>query len=337
MKLGLVLGGGGLIGLGFHAGALKALDERGIDVRHADVLVGTSAGAIIAGYLASGWRPADFFDYANGSHPAATADPHEHVRELRQLFTPTWSSPLDRVRRSAGSVFVMASSRGLVPAGGRRPAAWLRRNFPAGMYSTAATRARLGEDLPDEWPRTGVYLCAAEMYTGKRVVFGASGAPQAPFPDAVLASTAIPGFFEAVAISGGHYVDGGVVSATSVDVATDAGCDAILCIAPLGYRKDISVAMRNPLKLAPVAVRIPFALTLRKEVRRARERGIDVAVVRPWVSDLEVLGSNSMRHHDRSEIAELSRRGVHRTLDDLGYDPALAGFAERTADRDRIV
>ena len=337
MKLGLVLGGGGLIGLGFHAGALKALDERGIDVRHADVIVGTSAGAIIAGYLAGGWRPADFFDYANGTHPAATVDPHENVRELRQLFTPTWSSPLDRIRRGAGSVFVMASSRGLVPAGGRRPAAWLRRNFPAGMYSTAATRARLADDLPDAWPRPGVYLCAAEMYTGKRVVFGAPGSPQAPFPDAVLASTAIPGFFEAVGISGGHYVDGGVVSATSVDVATDAGCDAILCIAPLGYRKDVSIALRNPLKLAPVAVRIPFARTLRKEVLRARERGIDVAVIRPWVSDLEVLGSNSMRHHDRSEIAELSRRGVHRTLDDLGYDHALAGFAERAVDRDRVV
>jgi NTE family protein len=205
------------------------------------------------------------------------------------------------------------------------------------MYSTAATRARLADDLPEAWPRTGVYLCAAEMYSGKRAVFGAPGAPEASFPDAVLASTAIPGFFESVAIGGGHYVDGGVVSATSLDVATDAGCDAILCIAPLGYRKDVPIPLRNPLKLAPVAVRIPFARTLRKEVRRARERGIKVAVIRPWVSDLEVLGSNSMRHHDRSEIADLSRRGVHRTLDDLGYDPAIAGFAARAVDRDRVV
>jgi NTE family protein len=335
MRIGLVLGGGGLIGLGFHAGALKALDERGIDVRHTDVIVGTSAGAIIAGYLASAWRPADFIDYANGTHPAATADPHEHVGELRQLFTPTWSSRSERLRRGAGSVFVMASSRGLVPVGGRRPAAWLRRFFPAGMYSTAATRSRLGDDLPESWPRDGVYLCAAEMYSGKRVVFGAPGAPEASFPDAVLASTAIPGFFEAVGIAGHHYVDGGVVSATSLDVATDAGCDAILCIAPLGYRKDVSIPFHNPLKFGPVAVRIPFARTLRREVRRARERGIDVAVIRPWVSDLEVLGSNSMRHHDRSEIAELSRRGVHRTLDDLGYHPVVAAFADRAIEADR--
>jgi len=332
MRLGLVLGGGGLIGLGFHAGALKALDERGIDVRNADVIVGTSAGAIIAGYLASGWRPADFFDYANGTHPAATADPHEHVHELRRLFTPTWSSHSERLRRGAGSAFVMASSRGLLPAGGRRPAAWLRKTFPAGMYSTSATRSRLADDLPESWPRAGVYLCAAEMYSGKRVVFGALDAPEAAFPDAVLASTAIPGFFESVGIAGRQYVDGGVVSATSLDVATDTECDAILCIAPLGYRKDASIPFHNPFKLAPVAVRVPFARTLRREVRRARERGIDVAVIRPWVSDLEILGSNSMRHHDRSEIAELSRRGVLRTLDDLGYHPAIAAFAERVGD-----
>jgi NTE family protein len=335
MRLGLVLGGGGLIGLGFHAGALKALEERRTDVRHADVIVGTSAGAIIAGYLAAGWRPADFFDYANGTHPVARADPHEHVRELRRLFTPMWSSRSERLRRGAGSMFVMASSRGLWPTGGHRPAAWLRRTFPSGMYSTAATLSRLSDDLPDSWPRSGVYLCAAEMYGGKRVVFGSPDAPEAPFPDAVLASTAIPGFFESVGIGGRHYVDGGVVSATSLDVATDAGCDAILCIAPLGYRKDAPIPFHNPFKLAPVAVRFPFARTLRREVRRARERGIDVAVIRPWVSDLEALGSNSMRTHDRSEIAELSRRGVHRTLDELGAHPAVASFANRVAGTDR--
>ena len=333
MRLGLVLGGGGLIGLGFHAGALKALEERGVDVRRADVIVGTSAGAIIAAYLATGWRPSDFFDHANGTHPAAEADPHEHMRELRGLFTPTWSSRSERIRRSAGSLFVMASSRGLWRVGGRRPAAFLRRAFPAGMYSTAATRARLSEDLPDAWPRAGVYLCAADMYTGDRIVFGAPDAPEASFPDAVLASTAIPGVFESVGIAGRHYVDGGVVSATSLDVAADVGCEAILSIAPLGYRKDAALPFHNPLKLAPVAVRVPFARSLRREVRHARKAGVDVAVIRPWVSDLEALGSNSMRNHDRAEIAELARRGTHRTLDVLRDHPAVAAFGVTGSER----
>ena len=48
MKRALVLGGGGLVGMGYHAGALKALDERGLDPGVADVIIGTSAGSLIA-------------------------------------------------------------------------------------------------------------------------------------------------------------------------------------------------------------------------------------------------------------------------------------------------
>jgi NTE family protein len=336
MKLGLVLGGGGLIGLGYHAGALKALEDRGVDVSRADVIVGTSAGALVGAYLGSGWSQSDLYDYATGAHPAASADPHEYLAEIRRLFTPAWATPAERVRRGAGSLFVMASSRGLWRTRGRRPAAFLRRAFPSGMYSTAATRTRLNQELPEEWPDKELYLCAAEVYSGRRVAFGSPGAPKCRFPDAVLASTAIPGAFEPVRIADGHYVDGGVVSATSLDLADDAGCEAILCIAPLGYRKDFTPPFHRPWKWTPVIVRAPFARTLRREVRRARERGTHVAVIRPWLSDLEVLGANSMRYHDRSQIVEVARRGTHRLLDELGDDPVLAAFESRRAERDAL-
>jgi NTE family protein len=327
MKLGLVLGGGGLIGLGYHAGALKALDERGIDVTRADVMVGTSAGAIIAAYLASGWRQSDFYDFANGLHAAAVTDPHEQLDEIRRLFTPAWASPGERLRRSAGSLFVMASARGLWRTRGRRPAAFLRRAFPSGMYSTASTRTRLEGEFPSEWPNRDIYISTAEVYSGRRVVFGAPGSPQCSLLDAVLASTALPGVFEPVKIAGRHYVDGGVVSATSLDLADDAGCDAIICIAPLGYRKDVSPPLTRPLKLTPLIVRAPFARALRREVRRARERGVEVAVIRPWSSDLEVLGANSMRHHDRAAIAAVARNGTHRLLDEIEDLPAVTAFS----------
>jgi len=59
--------------------------------------------------------------------------------------------------------------------------------------------------------------------TGKRVVFGRAGAPFASLSEAVMASCAIPGWFTPVKIGNRTYVDGGAVSATSIDVVSHEG------------------------------------------------------------------------------------------------------------------
>lgn len=318
MERALVLGGGGLVGMGYHAGALKALAEWGIDTAAADLIVGTSAGAVIAAYLAQGWTADDFYDYAHGRHPRA-GEPRD---EAATVFQPLWRSPTERLRRGAGSLFAAASARGLTF--GIQPPARLRALFPSGLYSTAATRLRLLEDLGEDWPQRPVYICAAELYGGRRVAFGAPGAPGAPFAEAVAASTAIPGVFPPVKIAGRHYVDGGIVSATSLDLAVAAGCRSILCIAPLGYRSDTRYSALDPRAWGPMLVRSPFGRTLRKEVRAARAQGVEVFVIRPWIGDLKELGSNSMRLSDRGRVTEGARRGTLRLLEEHGEHPALA-------------
>jgi NTE family protein len=326
MKLGLVLGGGGLIGLGYHAGVLRALADRGVDVGRADVIVGTSAGAIVAAYLGAGWLQTDFFEYAHGRHPNAVRDGVGKTTAPGPLFSPMWGSTGERLRRGIGSAFTMASSRGLWKAGGRIPAPFLRRLFPSGMYSSDDTGTRFHTDLPREWPRPGIVLCAAELYTGRRVGFGMPGAPPAVLPDAVLASTAIPGVFPPVRIGAHHYVDGGVVSGTSLDFAAGQGCDSILCIAPLGYRADISMPIFSPRKWSPVLVRAPFARVLRREVVAARSEGKSVLVIRPWTSDLAAHGTNSMRNHNRGELADGARIGTNRLLESVDGHPVLSAF-----------
>jgi NTE family protein len=328
MKTGLVLGGGGLVGMAYHAGALKALEDWGLAPQSADLLVGTSAGSVMAAYLGAEWSPNDFFDYAHGRHPDSASDGDAERDEVRRLFVPLYASPSERLRRTVGSLFAAASSRTGLPGrlGGLRPPALLRRAFPAGMFSTMETRARLHDDLPIDWPREGLYLCAADLYTGKRVAFGSPGAPAAEFPDAVLASCAIPGVFPPVEIGGRNYVDGGVVSATSLDLAVAAGCEAILCVAPLGYRREAGASMRDPRVWGPVLVRTPWARTLRREVIAARASGIDVLVIRPWLTDLTTHGSNSMRHHDRRAVSEGARAGTVRLLEANSDHPVLEAF-----------
>lgn len=319
------------MGLGYHAGALKALDEFGIDLAGSNVIVGTSAGAIMGAYLAAGWTPSDFFDYAHGRHPRAVARSEDQRREARDVFTPLWTNPAERVARSIGSMFAVVSARGYWnrAARGRVPNAQLRRRFPAGLYSTAETRLRLEEDLPSKWPRPGLMISCADLYTGERVAFGHPDAPGTTLPLAVLGSIAIPGVFPPVKIGDRQYVDGGIVSATSLDLAMAAGCTSIICVAPLGYRNEGGVA--EPRLWVPMAMRSLFARSLRREVNAARARGIEVFVVRPWVSDLAQLGTNSMRHFDRAALVEGAREGVARLLEQERGHPALDAARRREA------
>ncbi len=49
----LVLGGGGVVGIAWETGLLVGLAEAGIDVRNADLFVGTSAGSTVAAQITS--------------------------------------------------------------------------------------------------------------------------------------------------------------------------------------------------------------------------------------------------------------------------------------------
>jgi NTE family protein len=189
------------------------------------------------------------------------------------------------------------------------------------MYSTAESRLRLNEDLPETWPARELFVCAAELYSGARVPFGHPEAPDAPLADAVLASTAIPGLFPPVQIGSVQYVDGGIVSATSLDLAVEAGCEAIICVAPLGYRNE--GGLPEPRLWGPMLVRSLFARSLRREVNDARAKGVHVLVIRPWLGELVEQGTNSMRYFDRQAVARAAREGAARLLDDNDDHPAL--------------
>ncbi|MFE7531192.1 patatin-like phospholipase family protein [Kitasatospora sp. NPDC057542] len=66
-RRGLVLGGGGMLGAAWTVGALCAVEEAtGRQPGGADVLLGTSAGAILAAMLAGGVRPEQLRDHQRG-------------------------------------------------------------------------------------------------------------------------------------------------------------------------------------------------------------------------------------------------------------------------------
>ena len=323
MKRGLVLGGGGLVGISYHAGVLKALDDCGVDVKGSEVIVGTSAGALVAAYLASGWGAADFYEYSCGRHPSRS--PAEAEAASLRRFDPLWASLDEHARRAVGSLLAVAASRGLRPSGlrGHLTGDRLRGLFPPGMYSLEATRARLEADLPRAWPRDGLHICTVDLEEGRRVVFDKRSPQDALFADAILAAIAIPGFFPPVQIRNRPFVDAGVVSTTSLDVAVELGCDTILCIAPLGYRFDGMTSPRDPKLWPALAVRSLFARSLRRSLGQANDRGIPALVIRPGLTEVRTHGSNAMRRHDESGIAEAAREGTLRLIEDNADHPVV--------------
>src|SRR4051794_37190794 len=69
-RVGLVLGGGGVAGMAFHAGVLWALHhDLDWDARDAVVIVGTSAGSIVGAVLRAGVAPEDLAAWATDATP----------------------------------------------------------------------------------------------------------------------------------------------------------------------------------------------------------------------------------------------------------------------------
>ena len=66
LRVGLVLGGGGLSGRAFHAGVLTALSTLW-DARTAEAIVGTSAGSMSTALMRAGFPPADYVARVTGS------------------------------------------------------------------------------------------------------------------------------------------------------------------------------------------------------------------------------------------------------------------------------
>jgi NTE family protein len=283
-RVGLVLGAGGVTGEAFHRGVLAALTEAtGFDPRAAEVIVGTSAGSLVGVSLrcASGRGP--------GGRVASLVPPPESVIGRRPDLRPYVAA----LRRPwAARVGVLATSA-----------------LPAGTRSTEMFVDPIRRRCGSAWPARDLYVCAVRRRDGRRVVFGAPGAPVVDVATAVAASCAIPAYFRPVTIGGETYVDGGVHSPTNADVLAARGLDVVVVSAPM------SVAGYAPRATLDLSARLLWRRYLRTE-RRALERGGTlVLAIEPGGETLRAMGVNT-----------LSATRVDR-IEDLARDATLAALA----------
>ncbi|MDA3021075.1 MAG: patatin-like phospholipase family protein [Actinomycetota bacterium] len=303
-RRGVVLGGGGVLGGTWAIGALCALEQtHGFAAKSADVIVGTSAGSVLGALLGCGVTSEEIRQHNNKEVISGGPLAGYHWDPATATGGPRPARPR---LPAPGSVKLIGSS--LRHLGQLPTTAVLSAFLPEGRKSLEKVGHLIDVVTPAAgWaPRSGIWVVAMDYETGKRVVFGRSGAPSSRLPAAVMASCAIPGWFTPVAIGGRAYIDGGAVSATSVDVVAHAGLDEVYVIAPM-----VSFAQDQPNTIAARLERRwreKVTSNCVAEANVLRKAGAKVTIVGPGPTDLEAMGANLMDASRRANVLETSMR-----------------------------
>jgi NTE family protein len=225
-RTAFVLSGGASLGA-LQVGMLRALYERGIA---ADVLVGTSVGALNAAFVAS--RP---------QTPATAIELARVWRGIERMD----AFPIS-VRTVVGG---LAGQRDhLVPARGLRRI--VQRHVELGDLADAA--------VP-------LHLVAFDVTSGTETVLSRGSAT-----DAIVASCSIPGIFPPVTIGDKLLVDGGVVNNTPIRHAVELGAERVFVLPTQEPSVPQPVAPRTALDAAIYAVGLLVASRLEADVARYR-------------------------------------------------------------------
>lgn len=263
----LVLGGGGVAGVAWELGILAGLYDKGVDVRDADIIIGTSAGSVVGAQITSGTELESLF--------ASQVIPAEQSKERMMAFDPTQ--------------LMEAFSQAITAVGSDIKAIRAR----IGAYALAAQtvpeaerHAIIESRLPvHEWPYQRLLIVAVDTGTGEEYIMDRESGVN--LVDAVAASCAVPGIWPPVTIAGHRYMDGGMRSATNADLAS--GSERILILNPLG-------ANANFLGIGPDS-----------EVVSLQQDGSKVLVIAPDAASTTAIGMNPLDPATREPSAQAGR------------------------------
>ncbi len=359
LSVGLVFSGGGAAAEAWHAGVVRALQAvTGWDARRADLILGTSAGAITGLCLRAGIPPADLYAHRRGE-PVS----EEGQAIIDRVITPYREGRSERDWNEQGPQSPTLAARALWPPWQTRPLHAAVGLLPRGTRTTEALQQRMTELHPEPWPAQPFWVTAVRLSDGERVVFGRDDI-EATAAEAVRASCAVPVMFEPVAVDGRRYVDGGVHSYTNADLMGPPAFDLVVVSSPMSGAAGWS-SVRGSLSDAWTKARGAVGLgdsqpagsdrawwsealevawsdgrafraarrqwvddKLREEVEGLSRRGISVLVVEPDADGVDLV--------DTGNDAEVDRTGHAGEEADRGH-PAQVWRSELAADADRTV
>jgi NTE family protein len=206
----LVLGGGAVTGIAWEIGVLSGLLSAGVDLRNADVVIGTSAGASVGAAYASGYDIEQLF-----AEQLATDDAEVAAAPSETTVT-AW---LEAFRVGGADRAKVGVEFGKIAKAYPEPIPRQRRR--------AVVQARL---VVGEWP-AALRVTAIAAETGQLHVFDSQSG--VALLDAVSASSAVPGVWPLEHINDRTWIDGGMVSSANSRLAE--GYDRVVVVAPMPW------------------------------------------------------------------------------------------------------
>jgi len=338
-KTALVLAGGGLTGAVYEIGALRAIDDLLVDrsVNDFDIFVGTSAGALVSSFIASGVTPETMLQIIDGTNKSA------HSIERRHLFNLNWMDYMAWGLKLPGNLLVAWSHflTSLNKSTSYDLLSSLADTMPSGLYNSMG----LARFVSQSFEELGVsddfcdrshqlFIIATDLDTGKRAVFGQNYL-EVPISQAVAASAAMPILYKPVRIVGHDYIDGGTRGNASIDLAIEQGAQLVVVINPLvpfsshvdelddeaGSKtaEEKHLSDQGIQTVGQQILRIMLHSGLHYHIKQSRRAHpeVDIILIEPSPQDQEMFTYNIMRY---SALLTMARFGFESVTLNLALD-----------------
>lgn len=275
----LVLGGGGPVGIAWESGLAAGLEEGGVRLAAADLIVGTSAGSVVGAQLALGRAPSELVAAQEGlnentRHPAQRS---YDLAPLMQQFIKLYTSdaPPEKLRADIGAFALAADTMS--------EEEWL------------ASFGRMQDMGAGTWPERRYVCTAVDASDGLFVTWDKDSG--VPLGRAIASSCAVPGIFPPIALNGHRYIDGGMRSPTNADLAR-------------GYARVIVVSVTSSARASAMPQMMEkMRRRFEGELDVIREASGQVEVIVPDDGAIQAIGPNVM---DASRRAAVAREGVRQ-------------------------
>jgi predicted acylesterase/phospholipase RssA len=323
-KVALCLAGGGIEGVFYELGALRALSYflPETSLCDLDIHCGISAGAVLASILANGLEP----------------------REIAQGIT-RGEGKLDRIYRrdlfdlNVGDFVQRCGVTAWEAVRGRHtPSSAAAQLVPSGLFAGERLREYLArqfakQGMTDSFAelRRPLFVGATDQDTAEHVVFGAPGRTDVPISLAVRASAGLIPFYAPQKIGGRYYVDGGFTRTTNMRVAVQAGATMVILIDPLipvYSERPGFVKSKGALFGAAQGLKALISSRFDKAVNTLREMYPNVSfhLFQPDGVTMKAMSGSPMKYFYRPGIEELSFRETLRDIRGRRFEGLVRDF-----------